>query len=308
MSSAPPVRFGRDIVLPFVTVTLIWGSTWLVIRDQVSSVPPSWSVTYRFIVAAVGMFAVALVQRHRLRLSPRALGLALFLGFTQFMLNFNFVYRAEIYLTSGVVAVLYALLMVPNSLMAWAFFGQRPSRAFLLGSAVSIVGVALLFLHEYRLGQVDPDKVLLGIGFGLGGVFAASCANVVQLGQTARQTPVAPLLGWAMLFGAVIDALWAYALDGPPIFETRPAYLAGIVYLGLAGSVVTFPLYFRLIQRMGAGRAAYSAVAIPVIAMLLSTLFEGYAWQVLPVAGALLAMAGLLIALQPRSSADSPST
>ena len=86
------------------------------------------------------------------------------------------------------------------------------------------------------------------------------------------------------------------------MFDPRPSYLGGIVYLALAGSVVTFPLYFQLIRDWGAGRAAYNGVAVPVVAMALSTLFEGYRWGALAIGGAVLAMAGLLIALSGRKA------
>ena len=78
-------------------------------------------------------------------------------------------------------------------------------------------------------------------------------------------------------------------------------YWLGIGWLGIAGSVVTFPLYFRLIQRVGAGRAAYTSVLIPLIAMLISTLVEGYHWTGLAVGGAVLAVAGMAIALRAKA-------
>ncbi len=293
---------GLDVALPFAIVTLIWGSTWLVIRDQVSSVPPTWSVTYRFIIAALAMFGLALAQRRSLRIDRRELGLALFLGLFQFTLNFNFVYRSELYLTSGVVAVLYALLILPNSLLARIVFGQRANRAFLVGGLVSASGVALLFLHEYRAADIAPDKVLAGIAFGVAGLLSASVSNVAQMSKTARQASMMVLLAWAMLFGALFDAIIALALEGAPVFDPRPGFVAGTLWLALAGSVVTFPLYFRLIQKIGPGRAAYSSVAIPVIAMIFSTLFEAYDWSLLSAGGSLLALAGMGIALAGRSA------
>ena len=78
-------------------------------------------------------------------------------------------------------------------------------------------------------------------------------------------------------------------------------YWLGIGWLGIAGSVVTFPLYFRLIQRVGAGRAAYTSVLIPLIAMLISTLVEGYRWTGLAFSGAVLAVAGMAIALRAKA-------
>ena len=117
----------------------------------------------------------------------------------------------------------------------------------------------------------------------------------------ARGTPMIPMLAWAMLFGAAMDGAFAWAVEGPPQFDMRPGYIFGVLYLGLIGSVVTFPLYFRLLQRLGAGRGAYNGVLVPVVAMLLSTAFEGYRWSVLALAGSALAMLGLVLALRARS-------
>jgi len=301
--TAPASQAG--VVFPFLLITLIWGSTWLVIRDQIGSggvaVPPSWSVTYRFAVAAIAMFASAKARGLPLILDRQALVFAAFLGVSQFSLNFNFVYRSEIYLTSGLVAVLYALLIVPNSLFGWIWFRQPVTRAFLIGSGIALAGVALLFLHEYRVSAVDPSRVLLGIGFALAGLLCASASNVIQGMEIARTRPMLVLLAWAMLAGSAVDGLYAFATTGPPVFDPRPAYALGILYLALIGSVVTFPLYFLLIQRVGAGRAAYTGVLTPVIAMLLSTLFEDYRWSLLAASGGALAMLGMVVALRARA-------
>ncbi|WP_370073184.1 DMT family transporter [Novosphingobium sp. THN1] len=140
-----------DVAGPFFLVALIWGSTWLVIKDQIGSVPPSWSVTWRFIAAAIGMAAVAMFRRESLRVSNTTLKVAALLGLLQFVMNFQFVYRAEHHLTSGIVAVVFGLLVVPNSLMAWVFLKQPVTRAFLGGSVVAGAGIVLLLLHEYRM-------------------------------------------------------------------------------------------------------------------------------------------------------------
>ncbi|HKY80979.1 MAG TPA: DMT family transporter [Sphingobium sp.] len=292
------------IVLPFLLVTLIWSSTWIVIRDQLAAVPPSWSVCYRFLLGGVGMALFALARRLPLRLPPAGIAFAAVLGLAQFVLNFNFVYRAEHFLTSGVVATVYALLLIPNSLLGWIAFRQPISRAFLLGSIVAIAGIAMLLLREYRTAPVMADAVLLGIGLSVAGLFSASVANVMQGMEIARRLPMVAVLTWAMLMGAAINAALAWITTGPPVMEWRPGYLLGFAWLGLAGSVVTFPLYFRLIQRIGPGRAAYTSVLIPVIAMLISTLAEGYRWSALGIAGALLAVAGMGIALRAKGAPE----
>lgn len=291
----------RGIVIPFLLVVLIWSSTWIVIRDQLAAVPPSWSVCYRFLLGGIGMALFARMRRVPLALPWPGIAFAALLGLTQFVLNFNFVYRAEHYLTSGVVATVYALLLIPNSILAWIAFRQPVSRSFILGSLIAIAGIAMLLLREYRAAPVSADAVLLGIGLSAAGLFSASAANVMQGMDIARRLPMVAVLTWAMLTGSAIDALYAWITVGPPVMEWRAGYLFGIAWLGIAGSVVTFPLYFQLIQRMGAGRAAYTSVLIPVIAMLISTVTEGYRWTPLSMAGGLLAVAGMAIALRSKA-------
>lgn len=293
-------RAKGGVVLPFIIVTLIWSSTWIVIRDQLAAVPPSWSVSYRFLLGGVSMGLFALARGVPLRLPPRGLLFAAMLGLAQFVLNFNFVYRAEHYLTSGVVATVYALLLIPNSIMAWIAFRQPVSRGFVAGSVVAVAGIAMLLLREYRAAPVAPDAVLLGVALSIAGLLSASAANVMQGMEMARRLPMVTVLTWAMLMGSAMDAIYALATVGGPVMDWRPGYLLGVAWLGIAGSVVTFPLYFRLIQRMGAGRAAYSSVLIPVIAMLISTLWEGYRWTPLAAGGAALAIIGMAIALRSK--------
>ncbi len=300
MSGPSEARGG--VILPFLLVTLIWSSTWIVIRDQLGAVPPSWSVCYRFLLGAIGMALFAMIRRVPLRLPPVGIAFAGALGVAQFVLNFNFVYRAEHYLTSGVVATVYALLLIPNSILAWIAFRQPVSRAFILGSLVAIAGIMLLLLREYRAAPVSAEAVLVGIALSIAGLVSASSANVMQGMQIARRLPMAAVLTWGMLIGSAVDAAYAWATVGPPVIEWRAGYLFGIAWLGIAGSVVTFPLYFQLIQRVGPGRAAYSSVLIPVIAMLISTVFEDYRWSTLSVAGAVLAVAGMVIALRAKTA------
>src|SRR3954449_9663680 len=128
----------RTIVIPFIIFTAIWGSTWIVIRGQLGTVAPQWSVTYRFVIAAVAMGVVALVKGDSFRIGRKGLLAAAFLGFTQFCINFNAVYLAERHITSGVVATVFALLLIPATLMGWALLGHRPSRRFAFSSVVAV--------------------------------------------------------------------------------------------------------------------------------------------------------------------------
>ncbi len=298
---SPPEQ--ARVALPFVIVTLIWSTTWLVIRDGLGVVPPSWSISYRFIFAAAAMFIYAIATRQRLRLGlADHLFLAAF-GTAQVLLNFNFVYHAEGYITSGLVALVFALLIVPNSLFAWLIFGQGLSRRFMIGSAVALLGVGLLFVHELRVSSAGPRAVGLGIGFTALGVLCASVFNVMQSTARAKALPMPTLLAWGMSWGVLINSVFAWATMGAPVFDPRPGYWLGVAYLGLFASALAFLLYFNVIRVIGPARAAYSSVLVPVIAMTLSTLFEGYRWSLAAAFGAALTLVGLVIALKARSPA-----
>ena len=292
----PPSTF-RTVTLPFIIFTAIWGSTWIVIRDQLGPVPAQWSVTYRFVVAAAAMALVARWKGDSLRLGPRGLLAAAFLGFTQFCINFNAVYLAERHITSGVVATVFALLLIPSSLLGWALLGHRPSRRFALSSLVAVAGIALLFVHELREHPADRGHIVAGIALSLIGMLGASVANVVQARPEVRRFPLYSLLAWSMAAGALIDGVIAFVMTGPPVFDSRPGYWLGVLYLALLASVLTFSLYYPVVRRIGPGKAAYSSVLVPIIAMGFSTAFEDYRWTGLTVAGAALALGGMVAAL-----------
>ncbi|WP_283418877.1 DMT family transporter [Sphingopyxis sp. Geo48] len=307
MSEQPTTLLSPRVFLPFALVTLIWGSTWIVIKGQLGVVPPSWSVTYRFVVAGAAMFVFAAARRERLWLEPRAMAFAAVLGLAQFAFNFNFVYRAEQHITSGLVAVLFALLIVPNTLLGRLFLKTPLERRFLAGAGIAIVGVALMILHEYRAAALGADEVIMGTLLTLAGVMSASTANVMQGTGIARAQSMVVMIAWAMLFGALADGSYAWITTGPPVVEKTGVYLGGILYLGIIASAVTFPLYFNVIRAVGPGQAAWSSVLIPIIAMGFSTVFEGYRWAPLSIAGGFVALIGLVIAVAKRPERPSVS-
>lgn len=294
------------IIASFVLVSLIWGSTWLVIKDQISAGPPGWMVTWRFSVAALGMFALTAWRGESLTLAPGGGWLAVMVGLTQFCGNFQFVYRAEHYIASGLVAVLYALMMVPNAGFARVMMGVRAGGRFWIGSAVAIGGIGVLMAREWHGTDGADGTMALGIGLTLTGMVCASAANVMQATAAGRRQPLFALLAWSMLVGACVDGALAYAMYGAPVLTASPRYWAGVGWLALAGSVVTFPVYFGLIRAIGAGRAAYVNVVVPVVAMGLSTVFEGYRWTGGAALGAGVAMVGLFIALTGRAKVSDP--
>jgi drug/metabolite transporter (DMT)-like permease len=302
-----PAEQLRSVIIPFIIFTAIWGSTWIVIRDQLGTVPPQWSVTYRFAVAAVAMATLAAWKGESLKIGRDGLIAAAFLGFTQFCINFNAVYLAERHITSGVVATIFALLLIPATLMGWAFLGHKPSKRFAWSSLVAVSGIALLFVHEIHEHPADNREIAVGLGITLVGMLGAAVANVAQARPEIRRFTLFPMLAWSMASGALIDALIAFAMSGPPVFDPRPAYWLGVLYLALFASVLTFSLYYPVVRRIGPAKAAYSSVLVPIIAMGFSTWLEDYRWTGLTIAGAILALGGMAAALRrDRSGVPAP--
>lgn len=301
MTAAPaPGMLNPKVLIPFMLTGTIWGSTWFVITGQIDGVPAAWSVFYRFMLATPALFALAVVMGNRLQLNRPEHLLALGVGIAQFSGNFLFVYHSEMHITSGIVAVMFALLMVPNAVFAKVFIGEKVQPGFIGGSVVAIAGVAMLLLHEWRVAPLDGN-VGLGIALAVGGMLAASIANVVQANPTGRGVPMVSLLAWAMLYGTIFDLGFAVVTAGPPPLPQAWQFWAGTAYLAIIGSVVTFPLHYNLVREIGAGRTAYNGIVTVCVAMLLSTLFEGYRWTWLTAGGAALALLGMGLALRSKS-------
>ena len=293
------------VIVPFILTGTIWGSTWFVITGQIDGVPAAWSVFYRFALATPALFLVALLMKRRLRLTRPEHMLAVIVGIFQFSGNFLFVYHAELYVTSGIVAMMFGLLMVPNAVFGRIFLGEQVRGGFLAGSAVAIVGVSLLLLHEWRANPnagVIGGNVGLGIALAMLGILAASLANVIQAVPIGRAVPMVSLLAWAMLYGTLFDLGFAFLPAGPPPLPDSTSYWGGIVYLALIGTVITFPLHYNLGRVIGAGRTAYNSILTISVAMLISTLFEGYQWTALTIGGMALAVVGMVLALRAKQS------
>lgn len=288
--------------LLFLLPSFIWGTTWLVIKFQLGVVAPELSVAWRFGLAALLLLGWSLLRGVRLRFDARThLDLA-FLGLLQFGLNYVLVYLAEQHLTSGLVAVLFVLMVFWNLLGARVFFGTPVSGPVVAGSVLGLLGVALVFHPELRALRAQAD-LGLGVALAVGGTLVASAANLWAQRLYRRGVEVVPSTAWAMLYASLQVLAWC-ALTGIPFtFDPRPAYVASLAYLSVFGSVVAFVTYLTLLRRIGAGRAGYTAAVIPVLAMVTSTLFEGYRWTGVALLGMGLVLAGNLLVMRAKAAA-----
>jgi drug/metabolite transporter (DMT)-like permease len=286
--------------LLFVIPACIWGSTWLVIKYQLGVVAPEASVAYRFAMAAVLMFGWCAARREGLRFSIRMHGAFVVLGMLHFALNYVLVYLSEEYLTSGLVAVVFVLMVVWNLLGAHWFFGQRLSSRLVLGAACGFLGVALVFWPELSALRGDMASVK-GLMLAVLATIAASAGNLFAQRLYAKEVPVLPCTAWSMLYGAAGVALYCAVARVRFNWDDTLAYQLSLAYLTVFGSVIAFGTYLTLLKRIGAGRAGYNAAVIPVIAMLFSTFFEDYVWTMSAVIGMTLVLAGNVLVLGKRS-------
>lgn len=280
--------------------TLIWASTWHVILYQLDSgVPVLNSVAWRFGLAALGLAALSRWQGQSLRGLPwPAHAMMLATGIVQYSGNYLSVYEAERHIPSGLVAVLFCLMVFGNALSGRIFFAQRVGARFLLAAVGGVAGVVMIFWPEIAATGARPQAAL-GLGLGLLAVLVACIGNVLTLTLTRQGLALMPVLAWSMGYGAVF-LVGVSLVGGTGLhFAWQPSYLLSLLYLAGAGSVLAFVLYFKLAQARGAAHAALTGVIIPVIALVVSALFEG--WQVTPMAvgGMALCLVSLWVATRP---------
>ncbi len=289
-----------NIWLQFLGCVLIWGSTWIAIRYQLGTVPPEWSIVYRFSLAALITAIVIVSQRIRPSASLKQHLLLLGYGLFQFCLNFIFVYHAEKTVPSGMMAIIFGLMVITNPVLARLFMAIPMTALTLLGGLVSVVGVALMFLPQIREFSL-ADAQVRGLGLAFVGVLAASVGNIFSAQPDLKKLPVLTTNLWGMAYGASLTALYASVHVGAPVFDGRWEYIAGLAFLAVFGSVVAFTFYVTIIRKLGLAVAAYTSVLIPIVALIWSTLDGEFHWQVLTLLGVGLALAGLLIAVRRRT-------
>jgi drug/metabolite transporter (DMT)-like permease len=295
-AARPPVS---DRLL-FWGPALIWASTWHVILYQLdSTVPVLNSVAWRFALAAAMLLAIARWRGESLSLPWSAHGLMLATGIVQYSGNYWSVYEAERYIPSGLVAVLFSLMVFGNALSGRVFFGQAVTRRFLLAASGGVAGVVLIFWPEIASTGAKPGAAL-GLGLGLLAVLTACIGNVLTLTLTRRGLPLVPILAWSMGYGAAFLTLISLASGTGVHFDWRLPYVASLLYLAVFGSVVAFVLYFKLAQRQGPARAALTGVVIPVIALAISALLEGWRPTPLALVGMSLCLLSLFVATRPQ--------
>ena len=289
---------GMQNLALYLSTVLIWGSTWFVITFQLGVVDPLLSLAYRFGLGAVMLFAFCLAfGRFRNRsISLRNHIFIALQGLFLFCLNYWVFYIATGYLASGLVAVLFSTISVMNIINQAVFFKIRVKPPVVLGSLLGLIGIGLVFRPEIQSLDLSDGSVI-GLGLCILATFLASIGNMFAVRNRRADLPVIETNGYGMAYGAAISFVIALFSGVPITFDASFDYVWSLAYLALFGSVIAFCCYLTLVGRIGADRAAYSAVLFPIVALTLSTMFEGYVWTGDAIIGVSLILAGNVLAL-----------
>ena len=280
--------------------TLIWGSTWLAITFQLGRVAAEASVGWRFLLASFLLFAYCLARRLPLRYPPREhLWIAL-QGLLMFSVSYIYVYYAEENVVSGLVAVGYSASPLLSMLGMRLFFRTPMTGAVIVGSILGIAGIALVFWPEFAHLRGDRRTAL-------GALYTAIAVIVSTLGTLAAhrnheaRLPLWQGMAWGMLYGGLFSIAVTLAMGKALAFDFSAPYVLSLVYLAMLGSVVAFAGYLTLLRRIGAARAGYIGVMVPIVALVVSAVFEGFRWQALTVLGIAISVAGNVVVLRERA-------
>lgn len=286
----------------YVVTVLIWGSTWLAIEFQLGTVAPEVSVFYRYALAAVLLFAWCLLRRKSLRFPLAAHGRFMLMGLLMFCLNYLLAYKAQIYVTSALAAIMFSTMVWMNMINARLFFGARSDGRAIAGSLLGVAGIGVIFYPQ--AGALSwSDTALFGSMLALAGAFLASLGNMVSQDAQNGGLPIVQSNAWGMAYGALFTALIVVASGEAFSFEWTMSYVVSLVYLAVFGSIIAFGAFLTLLGRIGAHRVGYAMVLFPVVAIALSVLFEGLELTVNLLAGAACVLAGNAFVIRAKKPA-----
>jgi drug/metabolite transporter (DMT)-like permease len=288
----------QDYILYAVTI-LTWGSSWYAMHLQLGVVAPEVSLFWRFSGAAILMLVIALVRGQPLRFPWRTHLRFAALGACLFSTNLLMYYNAGLTVNSGLLAVFFSLAAIVNPLMATVVLKQPLQPRLLLAALVGIFGVMLMFGPEALLD--NKDGAGHGLLFAAMGTLLFSSGNMISGRIQYAGISVLSANAWGMVYGSTLLGLVAYVNGRPFIIEPTVYYLGSMVWTIVFSSVIAFFVYLTLLGRIGAARTSYTTVLFPVLALLISTVFENYHWTPLGGLGLLCVLGGNLMGMVRRA-------
>lgn len=283
----------------YCLVVLIWGTTWIAVKFQLGTVAPELSIAYRFGLAAMLLLAWCRLRRLPLRFKNRDLAFIALQGLCLFSLSYLLFYIAQQELTSGLAAVVFSTMVILNIINGRLFLGKPMEMTVLVGGLLGLFGLCLLFWSELATADFSFAE-LSNLLLCFVATYIASLGNIVSARNLLSGLPVVQINALGMAFGALFMFIFASISGAQLTIELSWPYLLSLGYLALFGSVIAFGCYISLIGRIGAGRAAYTTLLFPVVALTISTKWEGYHWSMAALCGVIIIMLGNGLAIYKR--------
>jgi drug/metabolite transporter (DMT)-like permease len=284
-------------VLLYVVTILIWGSSWLAIKFQLGVVDPMVSVAYRFLLASGISWIYCRYYGLQLSFRLRDHGFMFLQGVSLFALNYWLFYISELTLTSGLAAVIFSTIVVMNMLNGVIFLKNRLELRVLIGAVLGLSGIILIFWPEVSDFETGSEN-LFAAALAVLATFLASLGNIASARNQREGIPVVQSNTYGMTYGAMLMLVLAWSTGHEFNFEFTVSYVSSLVFLSVFASIIAFWSYLTLLGRVGVERAAYATLIFPLVALGISTIFEGYQWSANAVIGIVLILGGNLLILK----------
>ena len=266
----------RNLVL-FISTLICWSPTWYLIKFQFGVVDPLISIFYRFFIASIIVFIFLILSKKKTSFNLHQHLSFLLLGVTLFSLNYIFFYLANTYLISGIVTIAFSTILIMNILGERIYFKIKSSKKTLFAAGFGIVGILIIFEKELLNFKLE-DKTHIGIILSFIATFWASTGNLIHQKNSKDKIPFIQSIAYGMLYGSIFTLIVAKFRGAEFVFDDSFSYISSLLYLSIIGSIVAFYLYLKLLGRIGSARAGYIGVIMPIIALIISTIFEGLQW------------------------------
>jgi len=232
-----------------------------------------------------------------MKFKPKEHFLMLLLGLSLFGINYWFVYKSETSLTSGIVAVIFSLIIFFNIFFNAILLKGKIKRDVVIAAILGVFGTGLLFKNELKTFNLGGEDFIVLL-FCLGGLVSASLGNILSAYKQKQKIPVLQSNAFGMLYGGLAMFLAVLILGKPLNFDYSINYSLSLVYLAIFGSIIAFSVYLKLLGEIGPDRSIYIALITPAIAMVISTIFEGYRWDIFAFSGIAFLFAGNFLVLR----------
>ncbi len=281
----------------FLTIAVLWGASAIVTNNQAVSGAPEVSVGYRMAIVSLLMFGWRLAAGKPIALPQGGCIWIAMQGVLFFGLSFIAFYYATRFLPSGVAALILSSSSLIAAAAGWIFL-KRPFNARLLGAlACGVLGLGVIVAPQVS-DLTTTDGVRTGMALALAAAASTALGTLIADRNQRTGLEISALMGWSALAGAGFAFLWALVHGADFRVNLTPTYMAGMFYLSVFASCITFFMYFSLVKKVGPASASYTLSAVPLVAILLSALFEGLKLDANLVLGALFICVGNVLVVR----------